>query len=149
VAVFLYQKTVVRAQSSEVSVVFYEFKQKQESYWVENYGLYLSTGTDETDTHPALADIGEDPVDLSGAPDEWTALRINIDRRDLYCGYVAIAGTPGEDVSPMVRELGFTDPNKNWYYLYAECNFDGDDSLNSSYYTFFNSDGLVELNTGF
>lgn len=150
VAVPMFLKTTRRAKSSEVPAVFAEFKLRQQQYHTEN-GDFLSTGTSETDYHPAGAPAGPDtPSTIEPVRAEWKALRMHVDKQTLYCGYVSIAGRAGEDskIGTVAQGFGMTAaPGEDWFYVIAECDFDGT-SENSFYMTRSDADGFARQNEG-
>ena len=114
-------------------------------------GKFLSTGADETDTWP-LPMGGQDLVEWDGGlkPAAWDDLGVSLDRQGLHCTYVAIAGEAEDDtnIGAKAIEFGFTvAPSNNWYYLLAECDFDGRPT-NSFYFQAFNSDRIIKENDG-
>jgi prepilin-type N-terminal cleavage/methylation domain-containing protein len=92
IAVFMYQRWVRKAESSEVNYVFGELRLRQERHSLGNRGRYLSTGADETVMWP-------DPMggteivewDTVSKPAAWDDLAINLDRQGLHCKYVSIS----------------------------------------------------------
>ncbi len=155
IAVSMFSKSANKAKSSEVNTMFAEFKLRQEQYQLEHDGNYLSTGTDESNMHPASAP-GSAARSLSPMPASWSSntvpsLRMAPDKSSVYCSYVAIAGAGGDDtnIGAIANSFGMTTaPASNWYYLVAECNFDGDSTLNSFYFTSSDTDRVLVHNEG-
>src|SRR5690606_41942966 len=51
------------------------------------------------------------------------------------CGYVVIAGTPADSPGPLATAFGFVKPaDRNWFYVLARCNLDGDAAVDSYYF---------------
>lgn len=150
VAVYIYKKQLQKSKASEVPGMFAEFRTKEEQYAAEN-GLYLSTGGSENDRWPAIVGNG-DPTDISGGiPVEWQKLRIQPGKSSLYCAYVVVAG-PGGDASNMgtigADLFGGQTPGKNWFYMVAECDWDGDPAINNMFYQRFDRSNYVNENQG-
>ncbi len=126
-----------------------EFKLRQTQYQTEN-GSYLSSGADETDTHPAAPAGPDTPVSIAPVPATWTALRMQPDKDALYCAYVTIAGDANDNANIGAKagaDFGFTAPNVDWFYVLAECDFDGD-ATNSFYFSSSYTDGIASQNAG-
>ncbi len=136
VALYVYKNYVRKARAAEVPEMFGEFQAKEAAFHAE-FGTYLSTGANESDFFPAAIN-GTSRTDISGMarPVPWQRLRISPSKNALWCQYVAIAGPAGDKTA--MGALGNasypTAPTTNWYYLVAQCNFDGDDSVNSVYF---------------
>jgi prepilin-type N-terminal cleavage/methylation domain-containing protein len=124
-AVFLYTRHMKKARASEVHDVLAEFRLKQEQFYVEN-GSYVQTGADETDIFPPNPST-KDAVSAAGPPAAWSALRIDTGKSHLWCGFVAIAGAAndGTNIGPVAADMGFAAPNTDWFYVVAECPFNG------------------------
>ena len=158
VAVFMFRKQTHKARSVEVAEVFAEMRTKQEQFHLEN-NTYLSTGADDADLFPTASpthiqvelDMAASPVppapqDAKWPGPSWQSLRLSLQKTALYCGYVAIAGDGGDgtNVGTVAAaapfELGTTlaVPATDWYYLLAQCDFDGD----GDYSTYFTLSGL-------
>jgi prepilin-type N-terminal cleavage/methylation domain-containing protein len=136
VAVFMYTKITRKAKSSEVPAMLAEFRLREEQYAVEN-GVYLSTGTSETDTWPTAPGGPDTPTSIGTLPDEWKSLRMNPDYKALYCAYVVQAGPGGDDanIGAKAGEFGMTDaPATNWFYALAKCDFDSNPATFSYYF---------------
>jgi prepilin-type N-terminal cleavage/methylation domain-containing protein len=119
---------------AEVSVIFSELRTKEESYKVEN-GVYLSTGADEDDLFPATPSSSAQAFQTV-LPTEWVALRFAAPQKEVYCSYVAIAGTKDDEPGTRAQGFGMTDdPEVSWYYLLARCNMDGNSSRDAYYFT--------------
>jgi prepilin-type N-terminal cleavage/methylation domain-containing protein len=151
IAVPLLSKSTRRARSSEVPTMFSKFKMRQEQYHVEN-GSYLSSGAGDADYFPA-APSGPNEAQAYGAlPDSWRALRIHPDYNKLYCAYVSVAGDRGDgtNIGGVANSFGFNAPPQDgdWFYLIAECDFDGDPGVNALFFTSSDSTEIMEQNRG-
>ncbi|MCE9574257.1 MAG: hypothetical protein K8W52_14005 [Deltaproteobacteria bacterium] len=119
--------------ASEVESMFSKLRIAQEQYKLEK-GVYLSTGTGETDAFPASPT--KTPQSLAAAPASWTALKFVPPQPEARCSYVAIAGPPGGGaVGTKGAGFGFAAPQAAWYYLLARCNIDGDNGTDAFYFT--------------
>jgi type IV pilus assembly protein PilA len=151
-AVFMFTRHVAKAKASEVPAMFAELKLREQQYHLENES-FLSTGTSDTDFFPSATPPGSSPQSFDITTDaEWQALRINPDKTQLYCVYVARAGAGGDDTnvgstaSAAPFNLG-TVPPINWFYLLASCDFDGDGTT-STYFTLSDTEGTIVSNPG-
>ncbi|MEM9489648.1 MAG: prepilin-type N-terminal cleavage/methylation domain-containing protein [Myxococcota bacterium] len=159
VAVPMFMRTVRRAKSAEVPAMFAAIQTSQEGYYSEN-GEYLTTGSvgtpfpdppAESQRHPASPAGADTATNISPIPDSWTALRIQSEKTALYCSYVTISGGAGEDsrIGSKGNDFGFlTAPEKDWYYVLAECDFDNDSATNSHYFTSSELDTTLKENEG-
>lgn len=148
IAVPMYMRTIRRAKASEVPAMFAEFKTRQQGYYTEN-GVYLSSGAGENDTHPISPAGPDTPATIAPIPDSWKALRIQSDKTALYCAYVTIAGLAdnGGTIGAKAAAFGMTPPKTDWFYVLAECDFDGKPT-NSFYFTSSELDTTVIENQG-
>lgn len=149
VAVYMFRRSTQRAKSSEVPAMFTEFKLRQEQYHVEN-STYLSTGADETDYWPPTPAGPDTPQLLQPARAEWITLKMAPNATSAYCAYVAISGAGGDATNIGAVATGFGlagAPASNWYYLIAECDFDGQ-ATNSFYFARSDVDGMQVQNEG-
>lgn len=154
IAIFMFTRHVARAKASEVPAMFAEMKIREQQYHLENE-TYLSTGATDNDYFPTATAPGKNPqtYDITASPgDSWKTLRMSPDKTQLYCVYVAIAG-PGGDLDPAGPKATAapfnltTAPATNWYYLMAECDFDGDGTP-AIYYTLSDIEGTIVSNPG-
>ncbi|HLU64647.1 MAG TPA: type II secretion system protein [Kofleriaceae bacterium] len=169
-AIFAFTRQTRKAQAqSEISSMFAKIKSAQEAFHLEN-GTYLQTGATETDFFPSASppaggtqafDIADSPappspLDARFPGPSWETLRIRPDKSELHCVYVVIAGEGGEagNVGSIAAgepfNLGSTDrpvPAVDWYYVLAECDFDGDGTP-SRYFTLSDSEETVVQNRG-
>lgn len=149
VAVVSYIKYTQRAKASEVHAMFAELRLHQEQYQAEN-GVYLSTGANEADYHPAAPSGPDAPNPVNPMPLDWTKLRMQPDKENLYCSYVSIAGpAAGGTIGPVANSFGMlAPPLTNWYYLIAECDLDGNPAVNSLYFNRSDVEGTLVQNKG-
>lgn len=117
---------------AEVGAFFAEFKIREEQYAIEN-GKYLSTGASETATFPATATPGA--TALGTLPVVWQTLKVRTPESSARCTYVVVAGTPSDTAGTMASTtFGYTPPAKNWFYVLARCDLDGNSSVDSYYF---------------
>jgi len=137
VAVYLGRDKITAARRTEVDQMFAQLHQKEEAYKIEaGEGYFLSTGASESDGWPTPPPTNS-PRDLAPLPATWQALNIKPPRASAYCSYVAIAGdkNDGSNIGAKASaDFGFTTPTAIWYYLLAECDFDGKPT-NSFYFS--------------
>ena len=154
-AVFMFTRHVAKAKSSEVPAMFAELKLRQQQFHLENEA-YLSTGASDTDFFPTATPPGSSAQSFDITTDaEWQQLRINPDKTQLYCVYVARAGA-GDDATnvgstasaaPFNLSGSLAVPAINWFYLLASCDFDGDGDT-STYFTLSDTEGTIVANSG-
>ena len=145
-AVALASTTRKSKGDSEVNAFFAELRVRQEQYQLE-YGRYVSTGTSETDTFPVTASAKAQP--LGTLPALWTALKVRPPESKARCGYVVIAGTPTDNPGPMATgQFGFVKPAKNWFYILAHCDLDGNSATDGYYFISSDSSTITKLNPG-
>ena len=160
IAVFMFRRQANKAKASEVKAVFAELKVREEQYFLENntYACMPNLGAcDDSVFFPDSTPTADArPYDPTGT--SWIDLKVNVDKPALYCVYSVTAGaanTPAA-IGPIaelpVANNGFnhtTVPTGDaWYYLLAECNFDGDSSLNSRYFARSDHSGMAVNNDG-
>ncbi len=117
---------------SEVETMFAAFEGAESQYAVE-HGRYLATGTDTGDIFPASPTNRQQSV--TSPPTEWTTLKIQTPTDKLWCGYVVAAGTSADAIPAFATDFGMTQPAGNWYAMYAECNADGDATVNATFFS--------------
>jgi type II secretory pathway pseudopilin PulG len=131
---------------AEVSAFFAELKIREEQYAVES-GKYLSTGASETATFPATPSAAAQT--LGTLPTTWQTLKVRTPESSARCGYVVIAGTPTDTAGTMATtSFGFTVPAKNWFYILAHCDLDGNNAVDSYYFISNDNAKLQKLNYG-
>jgi prepilin-type N-terminal cleavage/methylation domain-containing protein len=147
IAIYAFGGQVRSSKATEVHGMFAEIRNRQEQYHNE-FNAYLSTGTADTDYHP------DPPSNVSKTvaplPTTWQFLRMQPPKTSLYCGYVTIGGAANDatGIGSNATAFGFTAPARNWYYIVAECDFDGNASTNSFYFTHNGINTTQELNPG-
>ena len=168
VAIVMFTGHARKAKASEVAAMFGELKLREQAFALEN-DTYLSTGDDDSETFPSATPPGSSPqtYDLTKASappaplDEkfpgssWVTLKVNPGKAELYCVYVAIAGAGGDDtnVGPKAADAPFKlgsalpVPAASWFYLMAECDFDGD-GVTSKYFTLSDTEGTISQDEG-
>ena len=153
VAIFMFTRYIARARASEVPAVFAEFKVREQQFHLENEA-YLSTGANDDDYFPTANPPGKTPQTyVRTANPGWVSLKLNPDKPELYCVYVAIAGPGGDatNVGPKASAAPFNltaaDIPINWFYLMAECDFDGD-GISATYYALSDHEGTIVSNPG-
>ena len=131
---------------AEVGAFFGELAVREEQYAVEN-GLYLSTGASESTTFPATPTPGTQA--LATLPAAWQTLKIRAPESSVRCGYVVMAGTRADLPGALATgSFGFTAPTKNWFYILAHCNLDGDPAVDSYYFVSSDDPKIQKLNYG-
>ena len=167
IAIFMFTRHVQKARSSEVAAIFAEMKLREEAFKLENEE-YLSTGEDDDDYFPTDTPPGENPqtydlADSSEPPEpqdakypgpSWVTLKMKPEKSELYCVYVAIAGAANEiGIAGPKAQADFdfggdiAVPAAAWYYLMAECDFDGDGTT-SKYFTYSENSNTSKVNPG-
>lgn len=117
---------------AEVGAFFAELRIREEQYAVEN-GAYLSTGAGEAATFPATPTAAGQA--LGTLPATWQALKVRTPESTARCGYVVIAGTSTDPAGALATtSFGYTPPAKNWFYVLAHCDLDGDSAVDSYYF---------------
>ncbi len=135
-AVFQFTKDVRKAKSAEVGAMFAELELKENAYHGEN-GVFLETGSSESDTFPSAPAAGGSAQPLGDLPQSWADLKIAPASNHLYCAYVIITGRGGDgsNIGPKASEFDMVDtPNRDWYYLLARCDFDADSAVDEFHF---------------
>jgi prepilin-type N-terminal cleavage/methylation domain-containing protein len=131
---------------AEVGAIFAELAVREAQYAVEN-GKYLSTSASETATFPATPTAAAQA--LGPLPTTWQTLKVRTPEASARCGYVVIAGTrtdtPGSIAS---TSFGYVPPAKNWFYLLAHCNLDGNSAVDSYYFASSDDARIQKTNYG-
>ena len=131
---------------SEVAAFFGELKVREEQYALEN-GVYLSTGASETATFPATPTAAAQT--LGTLPATWQTLKIRTPESTARCGYVVVAGTKTSSAGSIATtSFGFTPPAKNWFYILAHCDLDGNNTVNSYYFISNDTSKIQKINYG-
>jgi prepilin-type N-terminal cleavage/methylation domain-containing protein len=167
VAIFMFTRETRKAKATEVAAVFAEMKTREAAFYLENDTYLPTTDSDEgyfPSADPPAGGTQEFDVTDSDPPPEpystrwdgpaWQTLRFSFDRRDLACVYLAHAGDGGDDTNVGDTATGFglggTDmplPAADWFYLLAQCDFDGDGTP-SRYFTLGDSKKTLKENEG-
>jgi prepilin-type N-terminal cleavage/methylation domain-containing protein len=131
---------------TEVAAFFGELKVRQEQYAVEN-GRYLSTGASESATFPATPSAAAQA--LGTLPATWQALKVRTPESSARCGYVVIAGTKTDSAGSLAATtFGYTAPARNWFYILARCDLDGNAAVDSFYFLSNDSSKIQKTNHG-
>lgn len=138
IAVVSYNAIVDDARAEgEIARMFTALSLAEEQYYAEN-GTFISTGADEGVMWPSTPASEGGPNALTPLPATWQALGFDISGGgNAYCSYVVIAGAAGDDANlgAKAAEFGMTTaPPEDWFYILAECDFDGDPTVNSFYF---------------
>ncbi len=145
VAVVAYTRNVRKARAGEVPQIFGELKMREETFRAER-GFYVPvcpnpSGTEYQDC--AEGDYWPEPLpgkgkamDASTPPTRWNLIKATPPQAQLYCQYEVIAGKAGNDTNiGATGDLMFTAPPvRNWYYLMAQCDWDGDSAVKATYW---------------
>jgi prepilin-type N-terminal cleavage/methylation domain-containing protein len=138
VAAFSYTRYMRKSRASEVNMMFSELAAKEEAYHTE-FGTYLDTAT----FNPAVTNGQAQTIDTSTT---WATLRIQPSKNAWYCQYRVVAGT-GATVPSDYADLYPSAPTGNWYFLLAQCDFDGD-GIFSTYLQRGDRSELIKENEG-
>ena len=157
VAVVGYTRIFRKARSTEVVEMFTELKAREDAYHAE-HGKYVPVcesaagATADSDCVEATADdywptplVGKgNQTDATAPSIRWQTLHVHIPTGGLYCQYKVIAGLANDAASMGATGtvLFPTTPVRNWYYLMAQCDWDGDPLVNALYWQ---RDDLTEL----
>lgn len=155
-AVYTFSRSSTHTKfEAEVNAIFAEIMIRQEEYEAEN-GTYLSTNSssNETPTFPAAPTAsGDAAFDLNSAtlPAEWIQLRFRPRKSAIYCGYTAVAGDPATGNTPGAIASAFgmaAAPDYNWFYVIAQCDYDGDGAPYTEYFMRGDIEGTLIRNKG-
>ena len=133
---------------SEVGAFFTELRIREEQFQNEN-GTYLSTGSSESVTFPTSPSPSPQPI--ASQPATWTQLKVRMPESTARCAYVVITGTPtsGSVGTVAAASFGFVRPTtRNWYYVLAHCDLDGDSSKDAYYFVSSDDPKVKSLNPG-
>jgi prepilin-type N-terminal cleavage/methylation domain-containing protein len=131
---------------TEVGAFFAELAVREEQYAIEN-GIYLSTGGSESATFPATPSARAQA--LSTLPATWQTLKIRPPESSVRCGYVGIAGTVGGAAGAIAgTTFGYAPPAKNWFYVVAHCDLDGNTATDSYYFASSDDATIRKSNPG-
>jgi prepilin-type N-terminal cleavage/methylation domain-containing protein len=141
---------------SEVQPLFNDLRVRLEQYLQER-GTYPPTIGEGT-LHPPATPNGTLHVLSSTTvllPQAWRDIKVRISGNDqVYCGYTWVTGlaTKGDNIGDVAKAapplgFGFTAPATDWYYLFAQCDMNGDGKF--SYYFSSSTDQRIQkLNEG-
>jgi prepilin-type N-terminal cleavage/methylation domain-containing protein len=133
---------------SEVSAFFTELRVREEQFQNEN-GTYLSTGASEAMTFPASPSAS--PQSIASQPATWNQLKVRVPESTARCAYVVQSGTPstGAVGSVAATSFNFVRPTtRNWYYVLAHCDLDGDSSKDGYYFVSSDDPKVQSINAG-
>ena len=139
VAVVGYTKIFRKARSTEVVEMFGELKAREDAYHAEKGQYVPACGTAATafanddcaegDYWPNPIVGGNDMTNAAPLNPRWQTLNVHINTSGLYCQYEVVAGLandPGGAMGPVGLGMYGAAPPRNWYYLMAQCDWDGD-----------------------
>lgn len=144
IAVAVFGSAPKKARATEVHAVFAEIRARQLQFHNEN-NRFLSTGN-EGAMHPGP--VTNQPRPVTPLPAEWAALRIKT-KTELYCSYVTVAGDANDasNIGATAAAFGFNAaPPRDWFYILAECDFDGNPGSNAQFFVHSGIDKPLELN---
>jgi Tfp pilus assembly protein PilE len=149
VAIYAFSKNARKARAAEVTSMFAELQSREETYRSLN-GNYLSTVASEGTYFPTSITGGSSKTTLGALPAAWTTLKIDTQGGGLYCQYAVIAGAANSTtgMGSIGTTLYATTPAQSWYYLLAQCDWDGNSAVNSIYARRGDSEDLVKINEG-
>ena len=131
---------------SEVAAFFGEFKVREEQYAVEN-GVYLSTAGSETATFPTTPSANAQT--LGTLPATWQSLKVRTPESTARCVYVVMAGTKNDSAGTIATtSFSYTPPAKNWFYVLAHCDLDGNNTVDSYYFISNDNSKIQKINYG-
>ena len=148
IAVVGYTRIFRKARSTEIVEMFGELKAREEAYHAEK-GQYVpacgsattamaNSDCAEGDYWPSPIVGGNEMTSIAPLNIRWQTLGVHINSSGLYCQYEAIAGLAGDSSSmgPVGQAMypGGVAPPRNWYYLMAQCDWDGDPTVNALYW---------------
>lgn len=159
IAVVAYTRNVRSARAGEVPEMFGLIKMQENVYRTE-VGYYLPlckvpSGAPYQDC--AEGDYWPDPLpgkggvmDATTMPARWVALKVKIPRSGLYCQYGVVGGKASDDtnIGAIGSEMFTGAPPRNWFYMIAQCDWDGDSSTKAQYWQRDDQTELGKLNEG-
>jgi prepilin-type N-terminal cleavage/methylation domain-containing protein len=152
VAGVAYRKYSDSGRAAEATAMLGELKSKELAFRMEN-SVFLSTTTvGENDVYPALGSCSEPcakAVPQASWPQSWRDLGVSPQKRQLYCGYVVVAGAAntwglaGNNGKAMFNNVAPTVP---WFYVQAICDNDRTSTANTTYTTTMDQSTVVTRN---
>lgn len=137
---------------AEVISVFTELQIRQAQAQLEGGSFRSSSAINsEGDLWPTARVTDGTKMDLLPLPSEWTDLKMEPDISAVFCSYVVVVGNSGDDanIGPIASQtFGYTAPEKDWFYLLARCDMDGDPSIDSYYFQSSEHSSLFWVNRG-
>ena len=137
--------------ASEVNSVFSDLRTRMDQYLLEN----SQYPTSETEAGIWPTSPGSTAQTVFPLPNDWGSNGIKVrlsNQTELYCGYSWITGAPN-DASTVgaiaaAAPFNFVPPATVWYYLFAHCNIDGDNSVDAYYISDSVNTTIRSLNDG-
>jgi prepilin-type N-terminal cleavage/methylation domain-containing protein len=163
-AIFMFTRQTRKAKETEVHAMFGAIKLRQQAFYLEN-DEYLSTASSDGEFFPTATppagtkqtfDIDDSPEppspqDVKYPGPSWRSLRLDPDRTELHCVYLTVAGKAGDSTNVGAKaaaapfNLGSAElpvPAVDWYYVMAECDFDGDGTP-SRYFSLSDTEKMI------
>ncbi len=137
--VFTEESRKAKAES-EVAAWLAEIQVKQEQFKMDN-----PTYRDTAGPCPAAPSAGVTIV-CHNAGQDWDGLRIAAPTTTAACTYDIQAGTTAGTV--VGGFPAFTSPARNWYYVIAECDEDGNGAPNAQFFVSSMDSTIVKINEG-
>jgi prepilin-type N-terminal cleavage/methylation domain-containing protein len=161
IAIPTFRKYMDSGRAAEAMAMLGEIRNREEAYRAE-FGTYLNTNTSaESSIFPAVGTCSQagavEPCVKSASqsalppatpPAGWSALGINPQKNQLYCGYVAISGAAGTAPTGTIglQQLGSANLSSPWWYAIAICDNNRTISNNTTYATAFNTTVVATQN---
>jgi len=148
ISVVGYTRIFRKARSTEVVEMFGELKAREDAYHAEKGQYVPACGTAATafanddcregDYWPNPIVGGNDMTNVAPLNARWQTLNVHINTSGLYCQYEVVAGLANDPGGAMgavgLAMYGGTAPPRNWYYLMAQCDWDGNPAVNALYW---------------
>ena len=131
---------------SEVQSIFQDLRNRMEQYAQEK-GTY-PPGDGEGTLNPGAPQASAQPLTMNAT---WTAANVRItNTTEVFCGYTWSTGAASDNtnVGAEATAFGFTAPATAWYYILAQCDLDGDSSVDSFYFTSSVDPTILKRNEG-
>jgi prepilin-type N-terminal cleavage/methylation domain-containing protein len=120
IAVYMYRRSVARAEAAEVHDVFGEIRAKQEQFLVENADYFNGMSADEDD----LCCGATKGSPWTGLPPAWAPLKLSFGRSSFRCNYAVVAGKANDATNIGAIGADILDapiPTSDWWYGVAFC----------------------------